>query len=233
MHMKQKQLGLALAITAAVLWNGWILAIFIYPHTTWLHMEISELSIPVQPWSWLFRILDGLSALCMIGLALVQLRIKKLPARWMIAGSLLLLALGLLTLFDITHSLDCVQYNHPACIAAVANHSTSMHDLAHKSESLVTSYISIFFALWVLCLNIRLRRGVTMITWSGILALGIVGSLAILNAAHSLLLFAVTDRLWNLVLSADLLMLANSLIVLYELRPGSLKFVLALVRAKR
>lgn len=202
------RLAVFLLIAAALLWNGWLIAIFVYPHQTWLHMEISELSIPTQPWSWLFRALDGLSALCMIGAgASLLLQFRHTLRGWITIGSVLLLAMGLLTLFDITHSLDCVQYNNSACLTSIAHHTTSWHDNAHQSESIVTSYTSIVFVMWLVAVCVRYKQKIVVTVATIILLVGIIWTLAILNETHDLLVYAINDRLWNLIFSGGLLIL--------------------------
>ena len=201
-----------LLLAAGILWNGWILGLLVYPHNASLHMEISELSIPAQPWSWLFRVLDGSSALGMIGAAAGLLaQYKQAARRWLAIAAALLLTMGLLTLFDITHSLDCVQYQHPACVAVIDQHLTSANDNAHNAESNITSYASIAFALCMLALAIRFKQRRSLVAVAIALTIGVVWSLAVLGETHDLFVYAVNDRLWNLWVSGDLLLLATIL----------------------
>lgn len=199
-------------LTAAVLFNGWMLEGFIYTYQAWSHMWISEIEIVSQPWSWLFRSLDASSYLAMLfatSIAVFALVRYKGPAKsWMCLAFTLVGIMALLGFFDLTHSLDCVRYQHPICLAQVTTHAISRTAMLHSLESHATAAASILYGV-VVAYIIRLHDKTSRLyPISSLIAVGITGTLCILGYSNSLFVESIAQRSWNTFLSLQFVVLA-------------------------
>jgi hypothetical protein len=200
---------------AAILFNGWILEGFVYTYQAWSHMWISEVEIASQPWSWLFRGLDASSYVAMLLAAILGgitfIRYKGQARYWIYLAFVLVGAMALLGFFDITHSLDCVRYQHPACLAQATTHTVSRTAMLHGLESHASAAASMLFGLIVIVI-IRMRDQTSRLyLLSIIVGASIIGTLSILAYSDNLFVESITQRGWNVLVSLQLIVFAYHL----------------------
>ncbi|HVA10542.1 MAG TPA: DUF998 domain-containing protein [Candidatus Dormibacteraeota bacterium] len=203
-----KRLNIILAITVAagaVLWNGWVFGFFNHGLAGYIHMSISELEAVGQPHEYFFDALENVSGIAMIvgalGLLIVALRRKFNAVLILILGAIVFI--GGLTLYDVAHPLDCNRYNNPACVATVNANELSHGDILHNDESRVTAYativLSILIVFWAPLKTLQRFELIGLI----IIVAGVVTTLALLNFDDNLVLSAVSERVWNVLVSLD------------------------------
>lgn len=110
---------------------------------------VSDLSVPGRPWSWLFRVADAGSALCLIGVCVLLLRRRhalRSPARaaW-ISACLATVVFALSTLVAAAVTESCAPALDPACPTGLAQVSTA--DLVHDAVSSVGSTLAVLAAV--------------------------------------------------------------------------------------
>lgn len=198
----------ACLVLGAILFNGWLLGFLGHGRVGYSEFSISELEVSSQAWHWLFRSLDGLAGLLFIigGCGVFMLR-HLARSFWLNLVAILIVALGLLTLFDIMHPLDCVRYHNPVCVTAIADHRLSHTNNLHESESRITAYVSGFIALaiivWAWCSDLaKVFVGIAVVLLGFIIL-----ALTIENTTHSVLADAAAQRSWNLFVSSDIILL--------------------------
>ncbi len=203
-----KRLNFILVVTVAagaLLWNGWVFGFFNHGLAGYIHMSISELEAVGQPRSGFFDILDNLSGIALLVGALgliVTLRQKFNVLLILILAATALI--GGLTLYDVAHPLDCNRYNNPVCVARVDDNEISQVDILHNDESRVTAYativLSILIVLWAPLKNLLRFELIGLI----IIVAGVITTLALFNFDDNLVLSAVTERVWNVLVSLDI-----------------------------
>ena len=204
--MKRLNFILAVSVLAgAILWNGWVFGFFNHGLAGYIHMSISELEAVGQPHAHFFDVLENVSGITMIVGALGL--IVTIGRKSNVVLILILAAvafLGALTLYDVGHSLDCNRYNNPVCVARVNANEVSHGDILHNDESRVTAYatiaLSIMIVFWVPLKTLQRFELIGLI----IIVAGVITTLALFNFDDNLVLSAVTERVWNVLVSLDI-----------------------------
>lgn len=206
-----KKLNIALSgvlILGAVLWNGWVFGWLNHGLAGYLHMSISELEAVGQSHAALFNILEDVSGLFMIIGALGLIVIKKLGLSLLSLILLTIAIIGGLTLYDVAHPLDCNTYQNPACSAKIAAGQVSHRQLQHVAESNITAYVTILLALLVVAWAYAAKLSASDCWLVALLAIGVIITLIILDTSNNVTLNAVSERLWNVLVSVDIGLIA-------------------------
>lgn len=206
-------------IAGAFLWNGWVFGFLNHGVAGYLHMSISELEVRGQPYKRLFDILEDISGVCMIigGLGLIALaKHKKNSIMPLILA--LVVAIGSLTLYDVAHPLDCNRYDNPACVARINTDEVSHTNVLHNDESFLTAYITTVLGLIIVCWTILKKLPRYKIVAFILLAAGIIITLYILDSNGNVELDAISERIWNVLVSIDIGYIGWQFI---KLRPSS------------
>jgi hypothetical protein len=210
-------------LLGALLWNGWVFGWLNHGLAGYFQMSISELEAVGQPNASLFNILEDASGLLLIvgalglllGGAVTKLTRKRgLPSLLL---SLILLAtmlIGALTLYDVAHPLDCNRYHDPACVAKIDAHPPQLShtNMLHQTESTVTAYVTgvlvLLIALWAYMAKLP-RAQLTAVTTLAIIT---ILALIILDISTNVLAGAISERVWNVLVSLDIGFVALKLI---------------------
>jgi hypothetical protein len=138
-----------LAIAGAIMLNNWLLEGWLN-HAVSAAQTISELSAPVEPHAWVFRLFDCLAGLIIL-VATLQWP-KELPDRWRrLCLWVGLLAISLGTIVDAMFPINCVLNDKGEC---VGSHSLSLFNEIHLFESTIISVL-IFLAPLAIVLTIK------------------------------------------------------------------------------
>lgn len=205
---KLRRLFVFVLILGAILWNGWVLGFLNQGLAGYLNFSISELEVVGQPARALFDFFESISGILMIIGSIGLLITLKSRSVFLNLILISVAIVGGLTMYDVGHPLDCNRYNNPICIAKVYAEEISITNIRHNTESRVTAYVTIFLALIILVWAFmeKLPRGEIMsIT---LLALGIVVTLTILNFNNDIELDAILERIWNVLVSLDIVLVA-------------------------
>lgn len=203
---------IACLVLGALLFNGWVFGLLGHGSAGYFQLSISELEVSTQPWHWLFRSLDGLSGLLLVigGVGIFMIH-KIAGSGWLKLVAILIAALGLLTLVDVAHPLDCVRYQNPACVANIAAHHLSHTNELHESESRITAYASGFLALLAVIWAFRANHSKAFTGLLVVLLALIIVTLQVEDHAGSVVTDAIAQRLWNLLVTSDLILLASGI----------------------
>lgn len=152
--------GLTLGLLACVLNLSFVLESLLPGPARVGATAVSDLSIPGHPWSWLFRVADAGSALCLLALCVTLWRQRSEPrGRWAGAGwvaatwSTATFAVSTLVAALVTET--CAPASDPTCPAGIADASTT--DLVHDVVSSVGSTLAVTAAL-TFAIVLRHRR---------------------------------------------------------------------------
>jgi hypothetical protein len=199
-----QKLRILFAITllvGAVLWNGWVFGFFNHGLAGYLHMSISELEVVGQPHIALFNFLEDASGICMMVGALGLIAVANRGVNIALLILLSIAAVGALTLYDVAYPLDCSRYNNPVCAARDTANEVSHTNVLHNDESRITAYLTIVLAVLIALWShfIRLRRSelIALI----VIAVSVIVTLAILDTNGNVLVNAVVERIWNVLVS--------------------------------
>jgi hypothetical protein len=141
--------GLTLGVLACVLNLSFVLESLLPGPARVGATVVSDLSVPGHPWSWLFRVADVGSALCLLALCVLLL-----PHRWTLWGwsrvawvvaVLATAAFAASTVVAATVTETCAAATDPACPTSVAQASTA--DLVHDVVSSIGSTAGVLAAL--------------------------------------------------------------------------------------
>jgi hypothetical protein len=194
-----------MVLVGAILWNGWIFGFLNHGTAGYLHMSISELEVVGQPRAWLFNFLEDASGICMIigALGLIVTLGRKFN-RVMLLILVVIAAIGVLTLYDVAHPLDCNRYNNPVCLAKINDNEVSHTNVLHNDESRITAYVTI--ALTILVVIWAPLKALERFELIGLIVIvaGVVTTLVVLDIDSNILLGAVNERIWNILVSADI-----------------------------
>ncbi len=205
---KLRRLFVLVLILGAILWNGWILGFINQGLASYLHFSISELEAVGQPARALFDLLEGVSGILMIIGAIGLLVTLKARSVFLNLILISVAVIGGLTIYDVGHPLDCNQYNNPVCVSKVNAGNVSITNMRHNTESRITAYVTIFLALAILAWAFieKLPRGEIMAI--ALLAIGIIVTLTILNFNGNSEVDAISERVWNVLVSLDIALVA-------------------------
>jgi hypothetical protein len=188
-------------LIGAMLWNGWVFGFFNHGLAGYLHMSISELEVVGQPHAGLFNFLEDASGICMIIGALGLIAVINRRVNIMLLILISIAAIGALTLYDVAHPLDCNRYNNPVCVSRVNANEVSHTDVLHNNESRITAYLTIFLAIlivtWTHVHKLRLSEHIGLIVIAGV----VVATLVVLDTNGNVLIDAVAERVWNVLVS--------------------------------
>jgi hypothetical protein len=188
-------------LIGALFWNGWIFGFFNHGSAGYLHMSISELEVVGQPYKLLFDLLEDVSGLCMIvgAFGLIVFVNKRINVMLLILSCIAVI--GALTLYDVAHPLDCNSYNNPVCLARDDANEVSHSDVLHNDESRLTAYITIVLAiLIVVWAHLKKLRRSEHIGFT-VIALVVVATLVVLDTNGNVLIDAMSERIWNVLVS--------------------------------
>jgi hypothetical protein len=191
-------------LVGALLWNGWVFGFFNHGLAGYLHMSISELEVAGQQHTALFNFLEDASGTCIVigTLGLIAIANRRINIMTIILISTT--TIGALTLYDVAHPLDCNRYNNPVCVARVNANKVSRRDVLHNNESRITCYLTlllaILIAVWAFVEKLQRSELIGLM----VLAAGIAITLAILDTNGNILTDAVSERIWNVLVSIDI-----------------------------
>jgi hypothetical protein len=195
-------------LLGAVLWNGWVFGWLNHGSAGYFHMSISELEVISQPGSFVFRSLDFISGIFLMLSAAGLLFITK--ARPILLGLIAICIglIGFLTIFDVSHPLDCDSYNNNACITNENRNHVSYSHVLHLEESALTAYITVFLILftvvWVyLTGQSKFRLSVGLAVFFGIFI-----ALYIMQSSGYIVANSVSERFWNVLVSSNIAFMA-------------------------
>ncbi|MFD5829617.1 DUF998 domain-containing protein [Lentzea sp. NPDC060358] len=116
-------------VAAAVLYSCWLLELVLPTGLSPVDGYVSELLAGDQPFRWLFRVTDALTACCLV-LAAVRLR-----GRLVVAA---VLVFGLATLADTALALDCAPSVDALCRSREDDGAVSLSHQVHQVTSVLT-----------------------------------------------------------------------------------------------
>ena len=145
----------AWSIAGVLLYNNWILGLFLNAHATFAGATTSELGVAGQPWAWLFRAGDILAGVCfLLGFsAIVRLGKTALQRRGLLIS---VAVLGLSTIIESFIRLECSSALSSACERQEQLGVVGWQDWFHTGESIV-SYACIAALPLLVWWSLRLR----------------------------------------------------------------------------
>jgi hypothetical protein len=186
----------------------------------YVHMSISELNASGQPYAQFFRITELLSGI------LLFLAITSLAATIRIRGLLLLSStliafVGLLTVYDALHNVDCNPYENAECTTKMLRGDISNTNKDHDTESLISTYTAGSLTIIVMVMAILRRNAYD---GYGKLELHIVATITI-GVLLSLILHyksntynELCQRLFNMLLSLEFIYITYRVYLLQNQR---------------
>jgi energy-converting hydrogenase Eha subunit C len=195
-----------LMLAGALLWNGWIFGYLNHGIAGYLHMSISELEVLHQPHAELFNVLEDASGICLIVGSIGLLIVRRVLLGYITLALLAyIMAIGGLTMFDVSHPLDCNTYNNPICQDQINDNHISQSDQLHNEESRITAYATLVLAVFTLFTvwqeHHRLNRDFLWLSFCTVL---IVITLAFLDWDTNVTISAIAERLWNMAVSFNI-----------------------------
>ncbi len=205
-----------LLAAGAILWNGWVLGWLNHGLAGYTRMSISGLGVPHQPHAALFNLLEYASGVCMVAGGLGVTLIFRRRAL-LVLMALAVALIGVLTIYDVEHPLDCNAYRNPACVARARSGQVSYTEKLHDAESRITAYVTIVLAALVViwAYTSKLARGELVLAL--VLLVVIAASLAMLDLNSHIVANAVAERVWNTLVSLDIIIIALRLPVKFML----------------
>jgi hypothetical protein len=131
-----------LLVIGIALYNNWLLGIFLNWRLTSDGATISELSVKGQPSAMVFRVLDVLAGLALLGGMGLIIKLAKTPWQKVVAA-IAMIAFGLGTIIDALVPLDCSAVLSRTCAQYEQIGRLNGFHLFHISESLLV-YALIF-----------------------------------------------------------------------------------------
>lgn len=143
-----------IALAAAILFNNWILGIFLNNHLFLTGGSVSEFSASTQPYHWLFRLLDIVSGLLLAGLGILIYRLLagRRYYSWLGFG---LLILGLSNCMDAVLPLPCSGTVDAHCNAPVR---ISLHRVSLPTHVFSSTLIGLCYVLIPLAVYLYANR---------------------------------------------------------------------------
>jgi len=191
----------AMILAGAVLWNGWVLGFYNHGLAGYLHMSISELEVVGQTHASLFNFLEDVSGILMLVGAIGTILAFNRRINVLLLILICIGMIGALTLYDVAHPLDCNSYDNPVCISHIQKNHLSQTDVLHNDESRLTAYITIILAvlivIWEHLNELRRAENIGLIT----IAVAVIGILIVLDTNGNILVDAVAERIWNVLVS--------------------------------
>jgi len=191
-------------LLGAILWNGWVFGWLNHASAGYLHMSISELEVRGQPRAFIFESLDFISGIFMVLGAFGLMIITK--ARPLLLGliAVCIFFVGALTLFDVSHPLDCNTFNNIVCVRKIESNHVSTTNMLHNEEGTVTAYLTVlmilFTVIWVyLTGQSKFRLNSALIAFFGIFI-----TLGILATSGNVMAGAISERIWNVLVSINI-----------------------------
>lgn len=215
-HMKRQKLKYIttiLLLLGALLWNSWILGWLNHGVAGYLHMSISELEALHQPYANLFNFFEYASGTCLIIGAIGMILIIKKPTL-LSAVAVGIGLIGCLTLYDVQHPLDCNEYQNPACVMRVNANQVSQTDKQHNEESRITAYVTAITAFLVALWSYYGGHSRFLLAASIFALAGIIITLEILNYSDAVLPDAIAERVWNVLVSLDVVLATQGLAII-------------------
>lgn len=193
-----------LAFVGIILYNNWLIGIFVNWPATKVGATTSELSVSGQPCFMVFRLLDVVAGIFLILGAiaitnLAQKRWQKLTMFWV------LIAFALSMIFDVIAPLDCSSALSQICAQKEQLGLVSWLDIAHMIES------PIFYALLLLLPFIFLQqtkkiqktfRWLTWLSWALLLAMPIWGVETALRFMNHAAVYGFEQRGFDILFTA-------------------------------
>lgn len=144
-----RRTGLTLGVLACVLNLSFVMESLLPGPARVGATVVSDLSVPGRPWSWLFRVADAGSALCLLALCVLLLQYRsalrdRSRVAW-VAAVVATAAFAASTVVAATVTETCAAATDPACPTGVAQASTA--DLVHDVVSSVGSTAGVVAAL--------------------------------------------------------------------------------------
>lgn len=217
-----KNLKLASLVTivlGVLLWNGWILGWLNHGWAGYSRMSISEMNVLGQPHAVFFSMLELFSGLLLLVGAAGAVIVKH--KNTLAAAAILLIGLiGGLTVFDAGHPLDCSQYQNAACAARATAGEVSQTDKQHNAESRITAYVTVLLAITILAWAYleKLPRQYSIVAL--VILAGVIITLEILNYSDHVFANAIAERIWNTLVSIDILLFCYKLFTPLKLMRG-------------
>lgn len=205
--LASRNAAVAFLLIGGVVWNGWLLGFLNHGSAGYVHMSISELEALNQPYENLFDLLELVSGLLLVvgSLALIAL-VRKPTLLVLIAASIG--AIGALTLYDVAHPLDCNQYNNPVCAAKVEANQVSRTNQLHIIESRITAYVTILLTVLVGIWTYVKKLPKSELIFVALVLAATLVTLTIQNYGNNVLTNAISERVWNTVVSLDIIFVA-------------------------
>lgn len=200
--MSLPKLSLGLLIASSIFWNGWLIGWLNHGLAGYLRMSISELNVIGQPHYFLFTTLEYISGLLLIAAATVLL-ISFPKEILLILVSLVIAFIGLLTVYDAANPLDCNQYQNHDCLIRNNTDEVSITDKHHNTESRITAWVTIFLSILVSVVLYINKRRKTLFVFSLLILVCILATLGILNYSSHIFANAIMERIWNVAVSGD------------------------------
>lgn len=202
---------LILILGGVFLWNTWAFGWLNHGTAGYTQMSISELNVPGQPYAAFFSITEGLSGACMlVSAAGLLVSIRKKNTFFLIALGLTAV-LGVLTIFDATHPVDCNRYHNPTCIARAARGVISRTEEEHGIESDIMNYMTVALALVLMAwafVHKALGEDVAVIELVAVTLLAIGVILSLIVHGDGVVFSSFIQRLWNVLVSFEFLYVA-------------------------
>jgi hypothetical protein len=139
--------GLVLGVLACVLNLSFVLEVLLPGPARVGATVVSDLSVPGRPWSWLFRVADAGSGLCLLAVCVLLLRrrVHGAPRAPWVGATVATAVFAVSTLVAAAVTETCAPASDPACPADVVQASTT--DLVHDAVSSVGSTLGVLAAL--------------------------------------------------------------------------------------
>lgn len=190
-----------MSFAGIILYNNWLLGIFVNWPATKVGATTSELSVSGQPLFMVFRSLDVVAGILLIlgAIAITNLakkRWQKLTVFWV------LVAFALSMIFDVIAPLDCSSALSQICAQKEQLGLVSWLDIAHMIES------PIFYALLLLLPFIFLQqtknihktfRWLTWLSWALLLAMPIWGVEAAIRFMNHAAVYGFEQRIFDIL----------------------------------
>jgi hypothetical protein len=204
------KLGIAsLVFGGLILWNTWVFGFLNHGIAGYTQMSISELNVAGQPFAWFFTATEWLSGIFII-LGCCMLMLVRGRGKFMLLALILTAAIGGLTIFDATHTLDCNRYQNPTCALKWTEGKVTTTHKEHGVESQITDYVTILLGitlvLWAIYHTLSKDAPYVELALVLILALAIAGP--ILVSSKNIVIESLGQRLWNSLTSVAFLYIA-------------------------
>lgn len=173
-------------------------------------MAISELNAVSQPHSSFFSLMEYLSGqLLFVGTALLMVTIRK--GVFMLLALSLVAIIGLLTIFDAAHPVDCNRYQNKACISMVMQGEVSLVHQKHNAESTISGVVTILLTLLLIAWALTRRLAgeevaIAEVVLVSMLALALIASVTIRN--DNIVFDSLAQRAFNTLASGAFLYVA-------------------------